>query len=398
MMQSRTVRLTILAVTASAIGALLLGAAAFSYADTLYVLPTTATVAIPTSYAVGTSYVLPSAYVVPTYYARSYYPTSYYSTAYYYPSSYYVADSVSLYPTSYVASVFERRGLFGRRRWLVERPVVAAYSASYLPTSYYVPTYYSAATYTPTVYESPVVWETSYVAAAPSICDELVSTAPVQTARASDSYRSGGTGSSRRVESEMEGPVIPSDVAPLPSESGGAGAAGRGAADGAARKKVQSQVGEQGTPPPVPEAPAGGAAVKKAAPPRAPADQNEGEIEGAPGGLNPAPTRRDSLRPAYSLRPASLRNVLSGRVETESGEPREEVRVTVSSSADAGIFREALTNAFGQFAVRLRDGNWTVKVTMPSGRVYPVRQISVRDGRIIDNREGRDIPNLVIWY
>jgi hypothetical protein len=56
------------------------------------------------------------------------------------------------------------------------------------------------------------------------------------------------------------------------------------------------------------------------------------------------------------------------------------------------------SNAFGRFAIRLPDGDWTVRVTMPSGRTYAVRQISVQDGRVVDQEEGRDIPNLIISY
>lgn len=92
------------------------------------------------------------------------------------------------------------------------------------------------------------------------------------------------------------------------------------------------------------------------------------------------------------------RNVLLGRVESEAGEAREGVRVTVSSRTEPGLARIGESNAFGKFAIRVGDGEWTVRVTMPSGRAYAVRQISVQDGRIVDAKEGRDIPNLIISY
>jgi hypothetical protein len=440
--------LPIRAATVAAGVALPLLAAALCYAQSYYVLPATRTVTVPTSYVVGSSYLWPTTYVSPTYYATAYYPTTYYSTdyystayyptsyystayypttyypTYYYPSAYYSTDAVSLAPTSYLATVYERRGLFGRRRWVVEQPLVAAYATSYVPTTYYVPTYYAARTYTPTVYESPSVWETAYVAAAPSICDELLSASPARSSPAAASSRAGG-GGARRVESEaMEGPSISSDVTPVPSEPPAAGGApGARAAEEAAKKQEQAAGGAQVTPPPVPRPLLGqerstipaapsdaakaaaskgtaGPATKKSGAPQAPADQNDAELEAAPGDNARGATRRDSLRPVYSPRPLtlSLRNVLNGRVETDSGQPREEVRLIVSSSTDGRIFHEGITDAFGRFAIRLGDGAWTVKVTMPSGRVYAVRQISVRDGRIIDNREGRDIPNLIIWY
>ena len=103
-----------------------------------------------------------AAYVAPRYYATSLVadpislvPTTYVAPRYYATSL--VADPISLVPTTYVATTV-RRGLLGRR-WLVERPVVAGYSATYLPTVAYVPTYYTTSyrerSYRPTVYEYP---------------------------------------------------------------------------------------------------------------------------------------------------------------------------------------------------------------------------------------------------
>ena len=57
--------------------------------------------------------------------------------------------------------------------------------------------------------------------------------------------------------------------------------------------------------------------------------------------------------------------------------------------------RMAMTDAFGRFAVRVPDGDWTVKVTMPSGRVYSVSEITVSNG-LISDPEGRDVPSLTI--
>jgi hypothetical protein len=74
------------------------------------------------------------------------------------------------------------------------------------------------------------------------------------------------------------------------------------------------------------------------------------------------------------------------------------VRVSVASRNELGLAHSGMSNAFGGFAIRLEDGDWTVRVTMPSGRVYPVRQISVRNGRVIDDQEAREIPNLIISY
>jgi len=54
-----------------------------------------------------------------------------------------------------------------------------------------------------------------------------------------------------------------------------------------------------------------------------------------------------------------------------------------------------LSDAFGRFAVRLDDGDWTVNVTMPSGRIYPVSRIRVSNGQITDS-QGNRIPSLEI--
>jgi hypothetical protein len=88
--------------------------------------------------------------------------------------------------------------------------------------------------------------------------------------------------------------------------------------------------------------------------------------------------------------------VLFGRVKArDSNEPEEGVRVTLRNRTNAYADRLALTDAFGRFAVKVPDGDWTVNVTMPSGRAYSVSQIIVSNGLISDDA-GRDVPSLVI--
>jgi DNA-binding cell septation regulator SpoVG len=100
--------------------------------------------------------------------------------------------------------------------------------------------------------------------------------------------------------------------------------------------------------------------------------------------------------PASSEVRSQFRNVLFGRVKTrDTNEPEEGVRVTISNRTNAYADRVALTDAFGRFAVKVPDGDWTVNVTMPSGRAYSVSQITVSNGLISDDI-GRDIPSLVI--
>jgi hypothetical protein len=71
------------------------------------------------------------------------------------------------------------------------------------------------------------------------------------------------------------------------------------------------------------------------------------------------------------------------------------VRVTISSRTGAFEDKVALSDHFGRFAVGIPDGDWVVNVTMPSGRVYPVSELTVSNGLITDT-VGRDIPSLVI--
>jgi hypothetical protein len=62
------------------------------------------------------------------------------------------------------------------------------------------------------------------------------------------------------------------------------------------------------------------------------------------------------------------------------------------------INRGGQTDALGRFAIRLADGDWIVKVTMPSGRVHVPEGLSlirVRSGQITDP-QGRRIPSLEI--
>jgi len=90
------------------------------------------------------------------------------------------------------------------------------------------------------------------------------------------------------------------------------------------------------------------------------------------------------------------RSLLEGTViDSESQEAEEGVRVILSNRSGAFTDRILTTNNLGQYAVRLPDGDWTVKVTMPSGRVYAVSELTISNGKIVDDR-GRDIPSLTI--
>ena len=422
-MRSIGIRLPILATIIWAGFGLSAWAMDFRYAETVYLTPTAETVVWPTTAVTSRSYVLPTAYVAP-----GYLPTSY------------VEEPLVLTSTYRL-----RRGLFGRLR-LVERPAIASYgtivpTAFYLPryytTSYrarvysptvysstvyaptlYSPTVYAPTVYTPTVYEYPTAWETGYTSPrAAECCDQVAWAAPARstpvqsyTAPPQNYAASRSNGGSKSVQSEpVEDPTIPSNVDPAPAESA---KTQRNLPQEAT--KTQTQQGRADSPPTPPNAPReqstaqpattspstkGATTPATTAKPLAPA----GDVEPAPAPLdNPPDGRRESLRPVFATptRTARLqmRNVLLGRVESDAGEPLGEVPVSVTSRDNNAIRKDGMTNAFGNFAIRLTDGEWTVNVRMPNGRIYPVRSITVSNGKIVDNLEGREVRNLIIYY
>ena len=413
------------------------------YGETVFVTPTSTTFSLAPSYVVSSSYVTPTAYVVPSYLSTGYVVPSYRSTAYVVPSSYataYVTEPLTLLPTTYVETTY-RRGLLGRR-WLVERPVTASYgttyfpssyATTYIPSSYVLPTYYTTSyrlrTYTPTVYEYPAVWETASVIPRGD-CDEVAWTYPVQPPPASSITGPRASTSTKAARSESNEEPIPAyvDVPPreeppaprnpasdaaTKAQTPGAGRADSPPVPPAAEQGQIAPKNQTNQPPPKPVPAAGAnpgaskpdadaAAKTKAAPPAPPGgDQNAPDLLPAPGVDSSGTIRRDAGKAVYSstrtLRP-ERRNVLIGRVESSSGDPQGEVPVTVTSRSNNLIHHDGLTNAFGGFAIRLSDGEWTVNVRMPSGRLYPVRSVTVSNGRVVDNQEGREVHNLIISY
>ncbi len=427
------IRLPLLAALACASVGLFVWATDRSYGDTVYVLPTRATVSVSTPYVIPTSYVVPSSYVFPSYIE----------------SSYTVSPAVSLLPTGYIETTY-RRGLFGRR-WVVERPVVAAYSTAYLPTTYvssYVPTTYVAPTYystsyrvrsyrptsyylpttyyRPTTYSYiPTVYETAYSTPADICCDEVVADSTVRTVPQSSGGAYAPSRGAKEVQSgSMEGDAYDSYVnTPLPGEPG----TQRSTLRGDAATKAQSKIDTNGadSPPNPPSATPADAAESKAAAkgssggtqknapsqksggtpeskkantPAAPADNSENiDLRPAPG--DGGVLRYESQRPNYArLRGADRRNVLFGTVETEDGRPRGEVPVIVVNRSRSSIRHNGVSDAFGGFAIHVPDGQWTVRVAMPSGSTQAVRDITVTNGTIMDNAEAVEVRNLIISY
>jgi hypothetical protein len=367
-----------------------------------------------------TYYTVPTSYVLPTsYYTTSYvYPTSsyIYPTSYVYPTSYAAASYVAT-PTSYVVPTYVyRRSLLFPRRW-VARPVYST-AYTYYPTTYYTPTIYTPTVYTPTVYTTsyytPTVYATSYytptvvqypVVASATICSEgttittpVISGAPPSVTRPDAEERVPSA-----VGDSISSEVAPPNEGPRPPAGAGGGAAPR------------SGTGAESPLPPPPTAPPDTGTQSPPAPgryeelppakPGAPgAPGKDGTSPTAPPNVGGAPepggtTYRQARKPVTPstglprLRPS---NILEGKVvsgETREGE--ENVRIILSNRAGSFTDRVATTDAYGHYAVRLPDGDWTVKVAMPSGRVYPVSDISISGGQIVDSL-GRPIPSLTI--
>ncbi len=398
-MRSMIVRLAGLAMMIAAVVVCFAGFGRESRGDTYYYTPTAYYVPA-TAALIGPAYEITAGPLLSTSFTSTTYIPTTYTTI---PTSYatvYSTPTVLLEPTAYVRTYYER-GLFRRRRWVIDRPLVAGYAE----TTYVIPSAYSTPRYRATVYDAPTVWESSYAVSTP-ICDDQVRPAsrssdavedkldPIPPKASVASQPSGGEGSIPSKVGTPKPPVakppaaevksVPADTTPpVPTPA----------------PREQSTV-RPVTPPvtvkPLPDA-------KALTPPVAPADDKPGEIDlkPAPLGDDAGELRRDSLKPNYDAsRPlaASRRGVLMGAVETNSGEAREDVRVSVTSQDRLDLAHNGVTNAFGRFAIRLEDGEWTVNVTLPSGRVHEVRRISVKGGRVIDRAENRDIPNLIISY
>ena len=380
-------------------------------------IPTASVLTMPTSYVAAGAYVFPTSYAVPTVYATAY-----------------LTESALVTPTTYLApsyyeTRFRRRVLFGRRLVETSRAYYIPTTA-YYPTTYYYPTTFRSsaivdAAVMPTLYarttstrccgevvDTPIVRDLP-VSSEPAEDDSIPSNVPELPTREADASQAGemtgaraGSETPKPPSNRVESPPAPqlprreqSTVRSTPSAPTAAkpAAQGQGVADldtvtdPAAEPKSTTRPG-----PPASAAPAPGAEVPR------PVAPTEGE-ELQPALDQTAPRtsgqRRDSQRPVLTtpryIRP-ELRNVLFGRVKAlDTSEPEEGVRVSISNRQNTSERREALTDAFGRFAMRVPDGDWTVSVTMPSGRVYSVSQIIVSNGQITDEI-GRDVPSLVI--
>ncbi len=358
-------------------------------------LPTSTVVSSPiaTSF-VATDYVFPTTYS-PTYLSTSYLAPSYVTTTRYRPRRYVERTSYFASP-SYLATSAYRS------------PAATLVPTTYLATSSYLPTTYVSSSYLPTAYvsSSPLL-PTAYVlnsgliataaTASSPICCDSPSSAPVQatTTNGPASSPPANTGSGTNPGTVTSKPMGTS--APAPERSPSAAIADPPADDRAGDSSVSTQ---STTPAPVPPrpapAPTGTATGDPSSPPPVPA-AGEPVLPG-PGQIGPKMNEtqyRGARKPAtYS----EVRNILKGRVVSyESGRPEEGVTVVVSSMTNTFSDRTAMSDADGNFKLSLPEGDWIVKVQMPSGRVLAVGReyVTATSGRVTDP-SGRNVPELVI--
>ncbi len=331
--------------------------------------------------------------------AATYFLPAGFASAYYWPTAYYPAASYAaptvLSPTAYYAeTAYSYPSVFSGWSWPAASPVLTSYAVDYTGSAYYSPTAYTRSyttgAYIPTYYDYPVIRGTSYVTVPGPPCAGIVAAAPVRIVEPS----SGPNGARRPSPLDRE----PRDGSTAQGGSRRPIPLDREPPDGGTiSSKVPSPPEAPQADRAQPPAPNGGRGNEGGGSPAVERGKEPG-LETAPKSGDVGPNRRESYRYTPERSSPARRSVLYGRVETNSGDPREGVRVAAASRTEPRRFRHGLSDAFGSFAIGLEDGDWSVQVTMPSGRVFSVRQISVANGRVVDDQEQRDIPNLIISY
>jgi len=370
-------------------------AVADDFLETVY-LPASSVVTMPSSALMPTSYLVPTSYapsaflptsaiymtgevvvptatsyVVPRYRSFRYRPRRYVErTAYYASPSYPLATTSYLAPTSYLATT------------------------SYLaPTSYVVPArYFSTSFVEPTSY----LVDSGLIATSASMsmcCESGSMSAPSRTTTTRSAPSSGaGSGGNMITSTPSSGPANER----MPS----------GTVDDGISSRVDPQAPATSTqttpPPPTPAGPAGAEGVRPVEEPK-PADLPVPKRGDVGSDLPPAPpkidkmTFRDARKPAFPLS-TEPRNILRGRVVSfDSGRPEESVTVVLASKTGSFADRTAMTDADGDFKVSLPQGDWVVKVKMPSGSVLPVGRdyLTASSGKITDP-SGRNVNDFTI--
>jgi hypothetical protein len=336
------------------------------------------------------------------------------------PSSYTVSDGFvpTVYVPTYVATTY-----YVRRPATYVIPTVYVEPLVYAPRSYVVTTGY----YYPTAYVDPSVYTATFV-------DPCATSEPAPRARSGGTGEASPTSATKRVPGTGAGRSTPRTLESAP-------ASGRTTSSSIPEPPTGAESGQRREPDPFPlpdmnvpsppaapapeppntlitpgagaESAAGGAAQPAAPadrpapgkPPIAPSTDASKDDTPVVGAQAEDPLRRVVQKPVTPtvatrpfLRSASKKNlnVLEGRVvSSESGQSEEEVRIRFTSKNRSAPDRQVTTDAYGRYAVRLPDGEWTVNVAMPNGRSFPVSQLLVSGGQITDDA-GRSVPSLTI--
>jgi len=414
--------------------------AELQYVETIQVLPTASVVELPRtySYAVPSSYlVAPTSAVLPSAFTANVYDLA--PTSAIVPTSVYVPTSTVYVPSGavYYPARYTYRGGRRRRRYY-ETAYVDTFPTALATTAYYTtPASYALA---PTT----VIAGSRLVATSSAICCEtaapILNVAPATQGRvAAEPVRD--PRQDRSIESSVGAePGLRDDQGRVVRDDGvNATTAPGGAATGARSPILAPTQPDPSTSSPTtkdtrPAPPAGQATrpntatpgevtstprdAAKTAPPRSGAPPWDPatpprRMDLDPPGPAPIPSpaeepampkdesRREAYKlvvPAITARNPSGRNVLEGLVvSADSRRPEEDVEVVLADRMGRYLDRRTRTDAYGRFAMTLPEGDWTIKLTMPSGRTLAVAQgqVTAASGKVLD-MYGRDLTNLVI--
>ena len=368
-------------------------ASADVFLETAY-LPTSSVLTLPSSSLVPTSYVVPSSSFVPT-------------------STIYTTGDVVV-PTYQSSLVPTYRAVRYRPRRYVERtayytsPSFSMAPTSYLaPTSYVVPTRFLSTSFVePTSYlvDSGLVTTSASMSMCCESASGLASSSapvPVPSPNRTTATRpspSSGTGSLGNTITSTPATGTSNERMPTGTVNG----AGPGEEEKSSA--VVPPVGVTPAPvtPPTPPDSAAPAGVKQGDGPD-PASIPMPK-PGEAGSTQPPPVPkvdetlyRRSRRPAFNGT-SETRNIFRGRVIAfDSGRPEEAVTVVLASKTGTFVDRTAMSDADGEFKVSLPEGDWVLKVKMPSGSLLPVGRdyFSAVGGKVIDSG-GRDVNAFTI--
>ena len=302
------------------------GSMAMGRAETVYVDQT---------FMSPTAYVYPTTYVTPTAYSLS--PTAYYDSA----------------PVSYLAPAYAETRYYTPRRYRYRyRPVLTTtryYEDSYSPTVYYAPT---AAT---------IAYPT--VAAVGSVCDQP---ATVTNGRTETDPAPAPT-SKRETTAAPAAPRTAPRITSVPKET---------------EPPLQDKAQEK-TVDPDPNTPPSPDPVL----PLKPAEEPLPEKIPLPGQEDGAKAPRVVQRPAISNSAVLRGEVVSGT--TRELQPGVTVQVVNRTAPAKFLTLSCLTDADGHFAIRVPDGEWSVRVAQAGG-TFRSKDFTVNAGKLSANKADFD--------